>query len=253
MADYLNNFSLEGKVALITGASYGIGFAIAKAMAGAGATIVFNDIKQELVDKGIAAYKEEGIEAHGYVCDVTNEDAVNAMVAQIEAEVGVVDILVNNAGITRDNLLMKMSEEDFDAVIQTNLKGVFNCTRHIARQMLKQKSGRIINISSVSGVLGNAGQANYCAAKAGVIGLTKSAAKELASRGITVNAVAPGFIKTEMTEVLKDEIKNSILEHIPMKAFGETEDIANAVAFLASEEARYITGQVISVDGGMAM
>ncbi len=141
-------------------------------------------------------------------------------------EHGHLDILVNNAGITRDNLLMKMSEEDFDAVIQTNLKGVFNCTRHIARQMLKQKSGRIINISSVSGVLGNAGQANYCAAKAGVIGLTKSAAKELASRGITVNAVAPGFIKTEMTEVLKDEIKNSILEHIPMKAFGETEDIA---------------------------
>ena len=166
---------------------------------------------------------------------------------------GRVDILVNNAGITRDNLLMKMSEEDFDAVIQTNLKGVFNCTRHIARQMLKQKSGRIINISSVSGVLGNAGQANYCAAKAGVIGLTKSAAKELASRGITVNAVAPGFIKTEMTDVLKDDIKKAIMENIPMKAFGETEDIANAVAFLASEEARYITGQVISVDGGMAM
>ena len=162
-------------------------------------------------------------------------------------------LIVNNAGITRDNLLMKMSEEDFDAVIQTNLKGVFNCTRHIARQMLKQKSGRIINISSVSGVLGNAGQANYCAAKAGVIGLTKSAAKELASRGITVNAVAPGFIKTEMTDVLKDDIKKAIMENIPMKAFGETEDIANAVAFLASEEARYITGQVISVDGGMAM
>ena len=168
-------------------------------------------------------------------------------------EHGHLDILVNNAGITRDNLLMKMSEEDFDAVIQTNLKGVFNCTRHIARQMLKQKSGRIINISSVSGVLGNAGQANYCAAKAGVIGLTKSAAKELASRGITVNAVAPGFIKTEMTDVLKDDIKKAIMENIPMKAFGETEDIANAVAFLASEEARYITGQVISVDGGMAM
>ena len=253
MADYLNNFSLEGKVALITGASYGIGFAIAKAMAGAGATIVFNDIKQELVDKGIAAYKEEGIEAHGYVCDVTNEDAVNAMVAQIEAEVGVVDILVNNAGITRDNLLMKMSEEDFDAVIQTNLKGVFNCTRHIARQMLKQKSGRIINISSVSGVLGNAGQANYCAAKAGVIGLTKSAAKELASRGITVNAVAPGFVNTEMTEVLSDSVKEAATAQIPLKTFGETKDIAYAVAFLASDEARYITGQVLCVDGGMAM
>ena len=175
------------------------------------------------------------------------------MLDAVVKEHGHLDILVNNAGITRDNLLMKMSEEDFDAVIQTNLKGVFNCTRHIARQMLKQKSGRIINISSVSGVLGNAGQANYCAAKAGVIGLTKSAAKELASRGITVNAVAPGFIKTEMTDVLKDDIKKAIMENIPMKAFGETEDIANAVAFLASEEARYITGQVISVDGGMAM
>ena len=175
------------------------------------------------------------------------------MLDAVVKDPGRLDILVNNAGITRDNLLMKMSEEDFDAVIQTNLKGVFNCTRHIARQMLKQKSGRIINISSVSGVLGNAGQANYCAAKAGVIGLTKSAAKELASRGITVNAVAPGFIKTEMTDVLKDDIKKAIMENIPMKAFGETEDIANAVAFLASEEARYITGQVISVDGGMAM
>ena len=186
-------------------------------------------------------------------CNVSDFESCKEMLDAVVKEHGHLDILVNNAGITRDNLLMKMSEEDFDAVIQTNLKGVFNCTRHIARQMLKQKSGRIINISSVSGVLGNAGQANYCAAKAGVIGLTKSAAKELASRGITVNAVAPGFIKTEMTDVLKDDIKKAIMENIPMKAFGETEDIANAVAFLASEEARYITGQVISVDGGMAM
>ena len=186
-------------------------------------------------------------------CNVSDFESCKEMLDAVVKEHGRLDILVNNAGITRDNLLMKMSEEDFDAVIQTNLKGVFNCTRHIARQMLKQKSGRIINISSVSGVLGNAGQANYCAAKAGVIGLTKSAAKELASRGITVNAVAPGFIKTEMTDVLKDDIKKAIMENIPMKAFGETEDIANAVAFLASEEARYITGQVISVDGGMAM
>ena len=160
---------------------------------------------------------------------------------------------MNNAGITRDNLLMKMSEEDFDAVIQTNLKGVFNCVKHVSRQMLKQKSGRIINISSVSGVLGNAGQANYCAAKAGVIGLTKSAARELASRGITVNAVAPGFIRTDMTECLSDSVKAAVTEQIPMKRFGETEDVANLVAFLASDAARYITGQVISVDGGMAM
>ena len=249
----MKDFSLEGKVALVTGASYGIGFAIAEGMAKAGATIVFNDIKQELVDKGLAAYKEAGVEAHGYVCDVTDEDAVQAMVKQIVQEVGVVDILVNNAGITRDNLLMKMSEEDFDAVIQTNLKGVFNCVKHVSRQMLKQKSGRIINISSVSGVLGNAGQANYCAAKAGVIGLTKSAARELASRGITVNAVAPGFIRTDMTEVLSDAVKAAATEQIPMKHFGETEDVANLVAFLASDAARYITGQVISVDGGMAM
>lgn len=172
---------------------------------------------------------------------------------QIVKTYGRLDILVNNAGITRDNLLMKMSEEDFDAVIRTNLKGVFNCIKHISRQMLKQKAGRIINISSVSGVLGNAGQANYCAAKAGVIGLTKSAARELASRGITVNAVAPGFIRTDMTEVLSDSVKAAATEQIPMKHFGETEDVAAAVAFLASDEAGYITGQVISVDGGMAM
>ena len=175
------------------------------------------------------------------------------MMADIVARDGRLDILVNNAGITRDNLLMKMSEEDFDAVINTNLKGVFNCIKHISRQMLKQKAGRIINISSVSGVLGNAGQANYCAAKAGVIGITKSAARELASRGITVNAVAPGFITTEMTDVLSDSIKSSVTEQIPMKKFGETQDIAGAVAFLASEDAKYITGQVLCVDGGMAM
>ena len=253
MADYLNNFSLEGKVALVTGASYGIGFAIAKAMAGAGATIVFNDIKQELVDKGIAAYKEEGIEAHGYVCDVTNEDAVNAMVAQIEAEVGVVDILVNNAGVTKDGLLMKMSEEDFSRVVDINLKGTFNCIRHVSRMMLKQRSGRIISLSSVVGLRGNAGQANYAASKAGIIGLTKSAAKELASRGITVNAIAPGFIKTDMTDVLSDKVKENIAASIPMGSMGTTEDVAKAAAFLASDGARYITGQVLRVDGGMAM
>lgn len=166
---------------------------------------------------------------------------------------GRVDILVNNAGITRDGLLMKMTEEDFDAVIDTNLKGAFNCMRHAARQMIRQKGGRIINISSVSGVMGNAGQVNYSASKAGVIGMTKAAAREMASRGITVNAVAPGFIHTEMTEVLSDAVKDHIMEQIPLKCFGETRDVANVVAFLASEDARYITGQVISVDGGMAM
>ena len=245
---------LENKVALVTGAGRGIGRAIAIALAKEGAEVVVNyNGSEERAKEVKQTIEENGGKASIYKCNVSDFEACEAMIKDIVKEHGRLDILVNNAGITRDNLLMKMSEEDFDAVIQTNLKGVFNCTRHIARQMLKQKSGRIINISSVSGVLGNAGQANYCAAKAGVIGLTKSAAKELASRGITVNAVAPGFIKTEMTDVLKDDIKKAIMENIPMKAFGETEDIANAVAFLASEEARYITGQVISVDGGMAM
>ena len=234
---------LEGKIALVTGASRGIGRQIAKTLAAKGAFVIVNyngsAAKAEEVVKEIQAAGGNG---QAVQCNVSDFESCKEMLDAVVKEHGRLDILVNNAGITRDNLLMKMSEEDFDAVIQTNLKGVFNCTRHIARQMLKQKSGRIINISSVSGVLGNAGQANYCAAKAGVIGLTKS-----------VNAVAPGFIKTEMTDVLKDDIKKAIMENIPMKAFGETEDIANAVAFLASEEARYITGQVISVDGGMAM
>ncbi len=246
----LETFSLAGKVAMVTGCNTGLGQGMALGLAAAGCDIA--GVSRRPARETAAKVHALGRRFVAIEADLATAP-VQPLVTKAVDALGRIDILVNNAGITRDNLLMKMSEEDFDAVIQTNLKGVFNCTRHIARQMLKQKSGRIINISSVSGVLGNAGQANYCAAKAGVIGLTKSAAKELASRGITVNAVAPGFIKTEMTEVLKDEIKNSILEHIPMKAFGETEDIANAVAFLASEEARYITGQVISVDGGMAM
>lgn len=247
------NFSLEGKVALVTGASYGIGFAIASAYAECGATICFNDINQELVDKGLAAYEEKGIQAHGYVCDVTDEDAVNALVAKIEAEVGIIDILVNNAGITKDNLVIKMTEADFDAVIDTNLKGTFNTIKHMYRPFLKQKAGRIINLSSVSGVLGNAGQANYAASKAGVIGLTKSMARELASRNITVNAVAPGFIDTDMTQAMTDSAKEATLAQIPLKRVGTTKDIAETVAFLASDKAGYITGQVISVDGGMAI
>ena len=239
---------------MITGAARGIGKAIALKFASEGADIAFTDLvideNGKATEKEIAAF---GVRAKGYASNAANFEEAHKVVEEIVKDFGRIDILVNNAGITKDNLIMKMSEDDFDAVIATNLKGAFNCIKHVSRQMLKQKSGRIINISSVSGVLGNAGQANYCAAKAGVIGLTKSAAKELASRGITVNAVAPGFIKTEMTDVLKDDIKKAIMENIPMKAFGETEDIANAVAFLASEEARYITGQVISVDGGMAM
>lgn len=247
------NFSLEGKVALVTGASYGIGFALATAFAQAGAKIVFNDIKPELVEKGLAAYEAEGIKAHGYVCDVTKEDQVEAMVAQIEKEVGVIDILVNNAGITKDGLLMAMSEADFDNVIDTNLKGCFQMIRFASRRMMKQRYGRIINVSSVSGVAGNAGQANYSASKAGIIGLTKSAAKELASRGITCNAIAPGFVKTEMTDVLPDEVKENAKKQIPLGRFAEPEDIANAAVFLASDKASYITGQVLLVDGGMVM
>lgn len=249
----MKDFSLEGKVALVTGASYGIGFAIAEGMAKAGATIVFNDIRQELVDKGLAAYKEAGVEAHGYVCDVTDEDAVQAMVKQIAQEVGVVDILVNNAGITRDGLLMMMKPEDFDAVIAANLRGAFLCMKAVARQMVKQRYGRIVNLSSVVGLRGNAGQVNYAASKAGVIGMTKSLAKELAGRNITVNAVAPGFIDTDMTAALTEAAKNAALGSIPMGRMGTPENVAKAVAFLAGEDAGYITGQVLAVDGGMSM
>ena len=240
---------LEGKIALVTGASRGIGRQVALTLGAKGATVIVNyngsAAKAEEVVKEIEA---AGGKAEALQCNVSDFEACGQMLADIVSRHGRLDILVNNAGITRDNLLMKMSEEDFDAVVNTNLKCVFNCIKHIARQMLKQKSGRIINMSSVSGVLGNAGQANYCAAKAGVIGITKSAARELASRGITVNAVAP-----EMTDVLSDSVKEAATEKIPMKKFGETQDIANAVAFLASDEAKYITGQVLCVDGGMAM
>lgn len=249
----MKDFSLEGKVALVTGASYGIGFAIAEGMAKAGATIVFNDIRQELVDKGLAAYKEAGVEAHGYVCDVTDEDAVQAMVKQIAQEVGVIDILVNNAGITKDGLLMMMKPEDFDAVIAANLRGAFLCMKAVARQMVKQRYGRIVNLSSVVGLRGNAGQVNYAASKAGVIGMTKSLAKELAGRNITVNAVAPGFIDTDMTAALSETAKNAALGSIPMGRMGTPENVAKAVAFLAGEDAGYITGQVLAVDGGMSM
>ena len=246
--------SLKNKVALVTGAGRGIGKEIAKTLASCGAFVIVNyNSSPDAAEQTVKEIIKQGGMAAPVQCDVSDFDACGKMMEMIINNYGHLDILVNNAGVTRDGLIMKMSEEDFDRVLDTNLKGAFHTIRHASRYFLKQKSGKIINISSVSGVMGNAGQANYCAAKAGVIGLTKSAAKELASRGITVNAVAPGFIKTEMTDVLKDDIKKAIMENIPMKAFGETEDIANAVAFLASEEARYITGQVISVDGGMAM
>lgn len=245
---------LNGKVAVVTGASRGIGRAVAIRLAKEGAIVIINyNGSKERAEAVKFEIETAGGRAEIWQCNVSDYSACEEMFKEITAKFGSVDILVNNAGITKDGLLMKMSEEDYDAVLDTNLKGTFNCIRFVARQMIKQRGGRIINMSSVSGVLGNAGQANYSASKAGVIGLTKSAARELASRGITVNAIAPGFINTEMTEVLSDKVKEGAVAQIPMGKFGEAEDIANTVAFLASENAGYITGQVINVDGGMAM
>ena len=247
------NFSLEGKVALVTGASYGIGFALATACASQGAKLDFNDIKQELVDKGLAAYKAEGIEAKGYVCDVTSEEQVNAMVAQIEKEVGIVDILVNNAGITRDTLAMRMKDEQWDDVIDTDLSAAFRFARACLRPMMKQRSGRIISITSVVGAMGNPGQGNYAAAKAGLMGMTKALAREIGSRGITVNCVAPGFIDTDMTRVLSDEQKDHLQAQIPLGRLGSVDDIAQSCLFLASDAGAYITGVTLHVNGGMYM
>uniref|UniRef100_UPI0040568509 3-oxoacyl-[acyl-carrier-protein] reductase n=1 Tax=Acetatifactor sp. TaxID=1872090 RepID=UPI0040568509 len=245
---------LTGKVAVVTGASRGIGRAVALKMAEAGATVVINyngsADRAESVRKEIT---EMGGTASIYQCNVADFAVCEKFIQDVIAQYGRIDILVNNAGITRDGLLMKMSEEDFDQVLNTNLKGCFNCIRFVSRQMLKQKGGHIINMSSVSGVMGNAGQANYSASKAGVIGLTKAAARELASRHITVNAIAPGFIETDMTNVLSDNVKAEAVKQIPLGAFGKTDDIANLAVFLASEQAAYITGQVIHVDGGMCM
>ena len=245
---------LENKVALVTGASRGIGRQIAISLAKEGAQVIVNyNGSAAKAEEVVNLITEAGGRAEAVQCNVSEYDKAEELMKYIIGKYGRVDILVNNAGITRDNLLMKMTEEEFDAVIDINLKGTFNCIKHLSRQMLKQKGGRIINISSVSGVMGNAGQANDCASKAGVIGLTKSVARELASRGITCNAVAPGFIETEMTDVLSDSVKEAMNAQIPMKCFGNTEDIAGTVVFLASDAARYITGQVINVDGGMAM
>jgi 3-oxoacyl-[acyl-carrier protein] reductase len=245
---------LENQVALVTGAGKGIGKAIAIALASEGAAVIVNyNGSQEKAKETVSLIQENGGKAEAIRCNVADFNACREMMDDVISRYGRLDILVNNAGITKDNLLMKMSEEDFDAVIDINLKGAFNCMKHVSRQMIKQKSGRIINISSVSGVAGNAGQANYSASKAGLIGLTKTAAKELASRGITVNAIAPGFIQTEMTEVLSDAVKTAAMEKIPMKKFGEPEDIAQTALFFASGNAKYITGQVICVDGGMVM
>ena len=223
-------------------------------LAAEGAAVVINyHGSMEKAKEVKAEIESDGGIAEIMQCNVADYQATEAMIRKVTDDFGRLDILVNNAGITRDGLLMKMSEEDYDTVLDTNLKGTFHCIRFAARQMLRQRGGRIINLSSVSGILGNAGQANYSASKAGVIGLTKSAARELASRGITVNAVAPGFIETEMTAVLTEKVRESAVAQIPMGAFGTAEDVAEAVAFLASDSARYITGQTIHVDGGMAM
>ncbi len=245
---------LEGKIAVVTGAGRGIGKGIALAMAREGAKVIINyNGSKERAEEVVAEIEKNGGQAAAIQCNVSDFEQAKEFYANVVKEYGRIDILVNNAGITRDNLIMKMSEEEFSDVIQTNLMGTFHGIKFVTRPMMKQRAGRIINIASVSGVIGNMGQANYSASKAGVIGLTKAAAKELASRNITVNAVAPGFIATEMTDKLKDAVKEEAVKTIPLGEFGKVEDIAEAVVFLASDRARYITGQVLCVDGGIAM
>lgn len=245
---------LTGKIALVTGAARGIGKEIALTLARNGATVIVNyNGSKERAEAVVAEIKAAGGQAEAMQCNVADFAASEKMVQDVLSEYKKVDILVNNAGITKDNLIMRMTEADYDAVLDTNLKGAFNMIRHLSRSFLKQRSGKIINISSVSGVMGNAGQSNYSASKAGLIGLTKSVARELASRGICVNAVAPGFIATEMTEVLPEEYMNKMKEMIPLGKMGTTQDIANLVLFLAGNQSDYITGQVMHVDGGMVM
>ncbi len=245
--------TLENQVAVVTGAGRGIGQAISIKLAEHGADIAAIDLKLEFLEETVNRVRSLGRRAWAVAADVSNAASVEAAAEQIIHEAGRVDILVNNAGITKDALLLRMSEADWDAVLNVNLKGTFLVTKAFARMMLKQRSGRIINIASVIGLMGNAGQCNYAASKAGVIGFTKSCAREFASRGITVNAIAPGFIQTAMTEKLTPEQKQAILGQIPMGLLGEPNDVAEAVLFLASPGARYITGQVLAVDGGLTM
>lgn len=244
-------------VALVTGGSRGIGEAIVRSLAKAGYAVAINCSSEKSLGAAerLAAEVSEscGVEARAFRADVASFAEVGTMVSEIQAAWGRIDVLVNNAGITRDGLLARMSEEAFDQVIEVNLKGAFNCLRHVAPLMMKQRNGRIVSISSVVGLYGNAGQVNYAASKAGIIGLTKSAAKELAPRGITANAVAPGFIETDMTQAMGEKAIEAVRGRIAMKEFGKPQDVANAVCFLASDEARYITGQVLAIDGGMSL
>ncbi len=247
----------ENKTVIVTGSTQGIGREIALKFGAEGANVIVNGIdiplQKELAETACAEIKKLGGNAEYILGDVSKPEDTDALIAFATEKFGSVDVIVNNAGITRDNLIMRMSEGDWDSVIDVNLKGAFNVIKSAVKTLMKQRNGVIINMASVSGVMGNAGQANYSASKAGLIGLTKSVAKELASRNIRCNAIAPGFIQTAMTDKLKDEVKNTYLESIPLKRFGQVEDIANLAVFLASEKAKYITGQVINVDGGLVM
>ncbi len=244
----------KNKTAIITGGARGIGEAIARKLAAAGANIVIWDVMEDVaVETATKLGDEFGVKTRGLGVNVTSSEAVDEATKAILKEFGNIDLLVNDAGITRDNIILRMKEEDWDLVLNINLKGAFLCTKAIGRYMLKARYGRIVNIASVIGLMGNAGQANYGASKAGLIGLTKTSAKEFASRGVTVNAVAPGYIRTAMTDALKDEVKEEMLKLVPLRKLGEPEDVASCVGFLLSDSAKYVTGQVLTVDGGMVM
>lgn len=245
--------SLKGRVAVVTGGARGIGRAMTRALAAAGAKVVVSGRNQEALDEACAEVVSAGGEAVAVQANVAVESEADRLAERTVEAFGKAEILVNNAGVTRDGLLLRMSDKDWDEVLDTNLKGAFHCTRAFARPMVRQRWGRIVNITSVIGLMGNAGQANYAASKAGLIGLTKAVAKELASRHITVNAVAPGFIDTAMTEALSEKARDALMERIPLGRLGKPEDVAHAVLFLCSEEAGYVTGQVLTVDGGMVM
>jgi 3-oxoacyl-[acyl-carrier protein] reductase len=246
--------SLENQVAMVTGGRRGIGFTIAQILGENGARVAINDVApQEEIEKAVEELKEQGIEARGYIADVTKKEEIKTVVQDIINTWGQIDILVNNAGITRDALLVRMKDEDWKAVLEVGVQGVYYCTKEVLRYMMKKRYGRIINISSVVGVMGNAGQTNYSTAKAAILGFTKSLAREVASLGITVNAVAPGFINTEMTKKLPEEVREVWLQQVPLRRWGEPEEVAQVVAFLASRAAGYITGQTIHVNGGLVM